>query len=60
MDANDLEHADMGGGGMPLYRRAIKLFECHGCGLLRQPPIAPHSLTRIRPKSPPAHKSRQS
>jgi hypothetical protein len=50
----------MGGGGMPLYAVPIKLFECHSCGLLRQPTIGPHSLTRSRPKSPPAHKSQQS
>jgi len=35
MDANDLDHTDMGGRDASL-RRAIKLFECDSCG----PPAA--------------------
>jgi hypothetical protein len=35
---------------MPRYACPIKPFECHSCGLLRQPTIGPHSLTRSRPK----------
>ena len=61
MDANDLDHADMGAAGcLATPCRSSKLFECHSCGLLRQPTIGPHSLTRSRPKSPRAHKSQQS